>query len=62
MLVYFLIFPTFLEGTWDGGKKERGILWKSVSEDAEGEKKEPKMHQHTLPVPAEFFANQTEFC
>lgn len=66
MLAYSPILPTFLEGTWKEGRKERGILWESVSEDVGGGKKEgrggPKMHQHTLPVPAEFFANQAEFC
>ena len=39
---HLLLFPTFLEGTWNGGRKERCILWKSVSEDAGVEEKSQK--------------------
>lgn len=39
MLAHSPILPTFPEGTWKEGRKERGILWKSVSEDAGAKKK-----------------------
>lgn len=48
MLAHSLIFPTFLEGPWNGGGKERSILWKSVSEDAGGEKSQKCTSTHFL--------------
>lgn len=44
----------------EGGRKE--AYYGSLSLRMQEGKKEPKMLQHTLAVPAEFFANRTEFC